>query len=211
MSVHAKRDPIFFGQPCRNRSYRLRRIHAAFRGAVESSQKSDWVRGRSSLMNLFRRQQLAGDPQSLRRRMKLLQHGPFVRAMSQMDGSAGIDPQSGFRRKPHPARSAKHCRFVVLTMRLTDRPDHSEVANRGSGCTRTSLINRDLVAPFGGGPRMCQPNDSCTHNSDLTSIHYDFTLDKTMISSVGMRRWNVESVTELSRKALAAGVVPVFF
>lgn len=64
-------------------------------------------------------------------------------------------------------RAAEHGRFVVLAQVLSNWPNHTEVSNGPSGCSRAAFKNCHLVSTFNGRPGMCQSDDYCSNDGRL--------------------------------------------
>jgi len=80
------------------------------------------------------------------RRVELLQHGPFVVAVGQMNRSALAGPHPGLPRHRQPGLPAPKRELVQFAGRLADGPYHSEVSHGRADRFCVLFEDRDLVA-----------------------------------------------------------------
>ena len=125
MELHA----VAFGEPCGESTSGFAGIDAEFTGAVQSAAEFHRISGGGEVMNLGGAEQLTGDLQVFGSVGELLEQGPFVVVVGEVNRAALADADTGSGAGFNPALSAEQSGLEEVSVGLADRPDHAEVAN----------------------------------------------------------------------------------
>jgi hypothetical protein len=159
-----------FGQEVRDAADRFRRVDGEFGRAVERALQPLRVDGRESLNGFCRREVFAPHAQTGRAGRELAEHRVFVGLVDGVERPALRGPHAGLRLQFEPAVAAAQRADVICTRRLTDRPDHAEVADRSALRARRALEQDDGSAAPRGLPREREPHDAAAHDGDIDPI-----------------------------------------
>jgi len=118
----------------------LPRIDAAFRGAPHAGQQAVGIHRRRALGDLVGREQFAP---AFGLCAKLGQHLGFVRLMGQVKRTGLLVPEIGTAQHVEPELAAPQGHVAHRTLRLTDWPEHAEVAHRCAASALAALEHDD--------------------------------------------------------------------
>jgi hypothetical protein len=86
----------------------------------------------------------------LRGGVEFLKEFPFVGVMSEVNGATAANADACFSGDCEPALAAEECGLEGRSVRLSDGPDHTEVAYGGSGGPWGAFEDGDVVSAFCG-------------------------------------------------------------
>jgi hypothetical protein len=139
-----------FSEPCGEVASGFAGVDAEFAGAVETAEESAGVGGGGELVDFGGGEEIAGDLELLGGGEKFLEEFPFVGVMSEVNGATGADAETCFSGDREPALAAEECGLEGCTVRLSDGPDHTEIADGGSCGAWGAFEDGDVVSAFCG-------------------------------------------------------------
>ncbi len=104
----------------------------------------------------------------------LAKHLHFVFAIRQVKRSRSLVPDTRRREHVEPDLKATSGQLTPWAKRLSDRPEHSKIANRGAAGARILLENDDAAPPSGKLKGVSEPENSGSDHGVVvvpTAIH----------------------------------------
>jgi len=187
MAAEAEFDSVCFLQIAGERGKRDARIDREFRGAPESAHEAVGLHGLGAGQHFGCIEPGAFITESRTDFGKLARHSRLIFAIDQVQRAFGAVRQPRGLQQFQPAGTAAESKLVERAMRLTDGPDHAEVAHGCSRRTETAFKDNYLQPParrfIGVGPS----ENASAHNGEIGSAFSHFGSERPHGSAAGIQ------------------------
>jgi hypothetical protein len=98
---------------------------------------------------------------------EFVQDSQLISLMCKVQGPAGFDLSNSICPQLQPQFTRLKCRFVELTSRLANGPNHAKVSDGRALWKPRPFQQQDTMSATCCPPRMCQPNNTPTNNNNV--------------------------------------------